>query len=80
MNKSLKEIYVAVANNNIVYANTCLNRFVKGMKLYIPDMDSRNTLKKKLDESGVAYYNNKVGTPYAIYYYKNSEYRGIKNV
>lgn len=80
MNKSVKAIYVAVANNNIVYANSSLNGFVNDMKrLYVPDIDSRNTLKKKLDERGVAYYNNKVGTPYAVYYYKNPDYRRIKN-
>lgn len=79
MNNETKEIYVAVHNNKIVYANTNLKWFMDGMKALEPNIFSRQTLKSKIKEDGVAYFTGKLGTHYVIYHYENPKYRKIKN-
>ena len=80
MNKDIKEIYVAIHNNKAVYANTNLQWFIDGMKALEPNIYSRQTLKTKLSEDGVAYFTGKLGTHYVIYKYPNPNYRGLTRV
>jgi len=50
-----------------------------GMKALEPNIFSRQTLKSKIKEDGVAYFTGKLGTHYVIYHYENPKYRKIKN-
>lgn len=71
MNKRVKELFVAIYKNEIVYANTNITTFVREMKAFYPGIDGRHALQKKLKEDKVAYYTDRVGSVYSIYYYTN---------
>jgi len=74
MNKRVKVLFVAIYNNELVYANTNITAFVREMKGLYPGIDGRHALQKKLKEDKVAYYTDRIGSVYSIYQYINPNY------
>lgn len=80
MNKRIKEVIVAINNHKVVFADTNITNFVKGMKALEPKINSKESLKKHLDKNkGVFFYVNDLGAVYEIYRFKNENYAGINS-
>lgn len=75
MNKRVKELFVAIYKNELVYANSNITAFVREMKALNPGIDGRHALHKKLKEDKVAYYTDRLGSVYSIYRYTNPNYK-----
>lgn len=80
MNNRIKEIIVAINNHRIVYADTNLTTFIRGMEALEPSINSKSVLKKNLDKRGVHFFVNEKGYVYEIYKYSNIDYVGTNNV
>lgn len=80
MNQRIKEVIVAVQNHRVLYAETNLTTFVRGMKAIDPGILSVNHLRIKLQSKGVYVYTAENGSVYEIYQYENPNYVGSKSV
>lgn len=78
MNKRVKEVIVAIQSERIVYADTNLTNFHRGMEVLEPNFINITTLRKKLKKFNKYYFVNPTGATYMIYRYENSNYVGIK--
>ena len=78
MNKRINEIFVAIQNNKIVYADTNLNAFFKVMRVLEPTTPSKKTLRKYLEKRGFYFFTNELGSPFHICRYENPDYVGLK--
>jgi len=79
MNGRIKEVIIAVQNHRVIYADTNLTTFVKGMGAIDPNIITVNVLRKKLKTKGVYVYTNDAGVVYEIYQYLNPNYIKSKN-
>ena len=74
MNKRTKYIYVALKGQEVVFADTNLSGFVRGLKSIEPSVDSRSTFENKFKDSDRFFHVTGLGVTYSFHRYANPNY------
>ncbi|WP_299548632.1 hypothetical protein [Seonamhaeicola sp.] len=79
MNSRINYIYIAISNHRVIYAESNLDSFYKGLKALHPSINSKRTIKKEIDERSLYLHVNEFGIVVEVYRYSNPDYVGNKN-
>ncbi len=78
MNSRINDIYIAISNHRVLYAESNLDSFYRGLKAIHPTISSKKTIKKEIDEKNIYLHVNNFGIVVEVYRYSNPDYVGAK--